>query len=72
MITLHFLTLCIKFLCNIPNFGPTIYMHEPIEHDDYTDVLFLYWVKNPTAYEHNDFLCIFGVSQLLMIYVYIC
>ena len=26
--------------CNIPIFGPTIYRHEPINHDDYIDVLF--------------------------------
>ena len=58
--------------CNIPNFGPTIYRHEPIDHDVYIDVLFLYWVKDPTAYEHDDLLCILGLSQLMMIYVYIC
>ena len=58
--------------CNIPNFGPTIYRHEPIDHDVYIDVLFLYRVKDPTAYEHDDLLCLLGVSQLLMIYVYIC
>ena len=56
---------------NVPKFGPTIYRHEPIDHDDYIDVLFLYWVKYPTAYEHDDFLCILGISQLLMIYMYI-
>ena len=56
---------------NILNFGPTIYRHEPIDHDDYIDVLFLYWVKDPTAYEHDDLLCILGVNQLLMIYMYI-
>ena len=44
----------------------------PIDYDDYLDVLFLYWVENPTAYEHDDFLYILGVSQLLMIYIYIC
>ena len=55
--------------CNIPNFGPTIYRHEPIDHDVFIDVLFLYWVKDPTAYEHDDFLCILGVHQLLMIYM---
>ena len=27
--------------CNILNFGPTIYRHEPIDHDDYIDVLIL-------------------------------
>ena len=57
--------------CNIPNFGPAIYRNEPIDHDDYIDVLFLYWVKDPTAYEHDDLFCILGISQLLMIYMYI-
>ena len=62
-----------KAMCNIPNFRTTIYGHEPIDHDDYIDVLFLYCVKDPTAYEHDDFLCILSISQLLMIiYVYIC
>ena len=55
--------------CNIPNFGPTIYRHEPIDHDDYIDVLF--WIEDPTAYEHDDLFCRLGVSQLLMIYIYI-
>ena len=68
----HIFVMGIIFECNIPNFGPTIYKHEPIDHDDYIDVLFLYWVKDPTAYEHDDFLCILGVNQLFMIYVYIC
>ena len=27
--------------CNILNFGPTIYRHDPIDHDDYIDILFL-------------------------------
>ena len=58
-------------VCNISNFGPAIYRHELIDHDDYIDVLFLYWVKEPSAYEHDDFLCILGISQLLMIYMYI-
>ena len=58
--------------CNISNFGPTIYRHEPIDHDDYIDVLFLYWFKESTTYEHDDLLCILGIIQLLMIYVYIC
>ena len=57
---------------NITNLGPTIYRHEPIDHDDYIDVLFLYWVKDPTAYEHDELLCILGVIQLLRLYVYIC
>ena len=33
---------------------------------------FLYWVKDPTAYEHDDLLYLLGVTQLLMIYVYGC
>ena len=49
--------------CNIPKFGPTIYRHEPIDNDDYIDVLFLYWVKDTTAYEHDDFIFILVVSQ---------
>ena len=57
--------------CNIPNFGPTIYRHEPIDHDVYIDALFLHWVKGPTAYEHDDLFCILGVRKLLMIYMYI-
>ena len=27
-----------------------------IDYDDYIDVLFLYWVKDPTAYAHDDLL----------------
>ena len=57
--------------CNILNFGPTIYRHEPIDHDDYIDGLSLYWVKDATAYEYDDLLCILGVSQFLMRYIYI-
>ena len=26
-----------------------------------------FWVEDSTAYEHDDFFCILGVSQLLMI-----
>ena len=37
----------------------------------FIDVLFLYWVKDPIAYEHDHFICILRVSQLLMIYMYI-
>ena len=54
--------------CNIPNFGPNTYRHVPIDYD----VLFLYQVEDPTAYEHDDSFYILGVSQLLMIYVYAC
>ena len=56
---------------NILNFRPTIYRHEPIDHDGHIDVLFLYRVKDPTSYEHDDLFYILGVSQLLMIYIYI-
>ena len=55
--------------CNIPNFGPNNYQHVPIDYDDYLDVLFLYWVEDPTAYEHDDLFYILGVIQLLMIYI---
>ena len=41
----------------------------PIDSDDYLDVLFLYWVEEPTAYEHDDLFYILGVSQILMIYI---
>ena len=41
----------------------------PIDYDDYLNVLFLYWVKYSTAYEHDDLFYILGVSQLLMIYI---
>ena len=58
--------------CNIPNFGPNTYRHVPINYDDYLDVLFLYWVEDPTAYEHDDLFYILGVIQLLIIYVYAC
>ena len=40
--------------CNILSFGPTIYRHEPIEHDDYIDVLFYIGSKESNAYEHVD------------------
>ena len=56
--------------CNILNFGPNIYKHVSIDYDYYLDVLFLYWVKDPTAYEHDDLFYILGLSQLLIIYVY--
>ena len=44
----------------------------PIDYDDYLDVLFLYWVKDTTACEHDDLFYISVVSQLLKIYVYVC
>ena len=55
--------------CSISNFGPNTYRHVPIDYDDYLDVLFLYWVEDPTAYESDDLFYIFGVSQFLMIYI---
>ena len=44
----------------------------PLDYDDYFDVLFLYWVEDPTTYEHDDLFYILGVNQLLMIYVNAC
>ena len=34
-------------------------------------LMFYFWVKDPTAYEHDDLFCILGERQLLMIYRYI-
>ena len=34
-------------------------------------LMFYFWIEDPTAYEHDDLFCILGVSQLLMIYMYI-
>ena len=61
----------VHLFCNIMNFGPTIYRHDPIDHDDYIDVLFLYWVKDPNTYDYDNLLYVLGVRQLLMIYIYI-
>ena len=44
----------------------------PIDYDVTLMCYLIYWVKDPTAYEHDDFFYILGVSQLLMIYIYIC
>ena len=44
----------------------------PIDYNVALIFYLIYWVEDPTPYEHDDFFCIFGVSQLLMIYVYIC
>ena len=44
----------------------------PIDYDDYLDILFLYWVEDLTAYEHDDLFYILGISQLLMICIYAC
>ena len=51
------------------NFGSTSYRHEPNDHEDYIDILFLYWVEYHIAYEHDDLFYILGVSQLLLIYI---
>ena len=34
-------------------------------------LMFYFWVEDPIAYEHDDLFGILGVSQLLMIYMYI-
>ena len=34
-------------------------------------LMFYFWFKYPTAYEHDDLFCILGVSQLLIIYMYV-
>ena len=34
-------------------------------------MFYIYWVEDPTAYEHDDLFYILGVIQLLMIYIYI-
>ena len=44
----------------------------PIYYDDYVNVLFLYWVEDPTTYEYDDLFHILGIRQLLMIHVYAC
>ena len=62
------MTVLLQF-CNILSFGPNTYRHVLIDYDNYLDVLFLYWVEYPTAYEHDDLFYILGVSQLLMIYM---
>ena len=56
--------------CNILNFGPNTYRHVPIDYADCLDVLFLYWVDDPIAYEHDDLFYILGVRKLLLIYIY--
>ena len=44
-----------NLVCNIPNFGPTIYSHKPIDHDDYIDVLF--YVGSNTPLHINMKIC---------------
>ena len=58
--------------CNILNFGPTIYRHEPIDHDDYTDVLFYIGSKTPQHMNMNIVLYIGRKPIFDDIYVYIC
>ena len=40
---------------NILNFGPTIYRHEPIDQDDYTDDLF--YIRSKTPLHMNMMIC---------------
>ena len=57
--------------CNIPNFGPTIYRHEPIDHDDYIDVLFYVGSKTPL---HMNMMIVLYIGHKPIvddIYVYI-
>ena len=42
---------------NILNFGPTIYRHEPINHDDCIDVLFYNGTKTPL--HMNMMICLY-------------
>ena len=44
----------------------------PIDYDDCLNVLFLYWVEDPTACEHDELFYILGIRQLLMIYMFSC
>ena len=44
----------------------------PIDYDvDLISYFDICWVEDPSAYEHDDLFYILGVSQLLMIYIYI-
>ena len=57
--------------CNISSFGPTSYRHEPNDHEDYIDILFLYWVKDPISYEHDDLFLYIGRKPIIDdIYIY--
>ena len=42
-----------------------------VDYYDYVHVLFLYWVEDAIAYEHDDLFYILDVRQLLLIYIYI-
>ena len=52
--------------CNILNFGPNTYSHEPIDYDVILMFILIYWVKDPTTYEPDYFFYRLGVRQLLM------
>ena len=54
--------------CNILNFGPNTYRHEPIHYDVILMFFFIYLVEDPTKYEHDDLFYRLGVIQLLTIY----
>ena len=51
--------------CNNPNFRPTNYRHELNDHEDYIDILFLYWIKEPIAYEHDDLFLYIGCKPII-------
>ena len=50
---------------NIPNFGLNTYRLVPMDYDDYLDVLFLYWVDDPTTYKHDDFFLYIGRKPII-------
>ena len=59
-------------LCNISNFGPNTYRHEPIYYDVILIVYFDILGRGPTAYENDDLFYILGISQLFDdIYIYL-
>ena len=59
----------VAICCNIPNFGPTIYRQEPINHDDYIYVLFYIGSNTPLHMNMMIFFVYSSVSQLLMIHM---
>ena len=66
----YFKSISTYHYCNIPNFGPNTYRHVPIDYDVDLIFYFDYWIEDPNAYEHDDLFYILGISQLLMIYIY--
>ena len=58
-------------VCNIPNFGPNIYRHEPIDFDVILIFYFYILVERPHYIWTWWFSFILGVSQLLMIYIFL-